>query len=84
MFVRGVAAKLGSDSYVEDLSNVGTKGLCLKTCEVLMRIDKLCLDIAGDMCANKVNTDIGRRLLVAGEAASKGNPAMLDGTTQAA
>merc|ERR1711953_1271002 len=45
--VRGVVAKIGLDSYVDDLSSVDSKGLCDKTCEVLVRINKQSPDIAG-------------------------------------
>ena len=39
--VRGVVAKIGFDSYVDDLSSVDSKGLSDKTCEVLVRINML-------------------------------------------
>eukprot|EP00444_Apocalathium_aciculiferum_P061805 CAMPEP_0183606916 /NCGR_PEP_ID=MMETSP0371-20130417/183194_1 /TAXON_ID=268820 /ORGANISM="Peridinium aciculiferum, Strain PAER-2" /LENGTH=615 /DNA_ID=CAMNT_0025819033 /DNA_START=78 /DNA_END=1926 /DNA_ORIENTATION=+ len=42
--VRGVVEKIGFDSYVDDLSSVDSKGLCYKTCEVLVRINKLLVD----------------------------------------
>merc|ERR1711913_80592 len=45
--VRGVVAKIGFDSYVDDLSSVDSKGLSDKTCEVLVRINKQSPDIAG-------------------------------------
>eukprot|EP00420_Gonyaulax_spinifera_P010647 CAMPEP_0197942696 /NCGR_PEP_ID=MMETSP1439-20131203/124537_1 /TAXON_ID=66791 /ORGANISM="Gonyaulax spinifera, Strain CCMP409" /LENGTH=252 /DNA_ID=CAMNT_0043565953 /DNA_START=88 /DNA_END=842 /DNA_ORIENTATION=- len=45
--VRGVVAKIGFDSYVDDLSSVDSKGLSDKTCEVLVRINKLDIG-AGD------------------------------------
>merc|ERR1712079_85617 len=47
--VRGVVAKIGFDSYVDDLSSVDSKGLCDKTCEVLVRINKQSPDIAGGL-----------------------------------
>merc|ERR1712113_943225 len=43
--VRGVAAKIGFDSYVDDLSSVDSKGLSDKTCEVLVRINKQSPDL---------------------------------------
>ena len=59
-FVRGVAEKIGLDSYVADLPNVDTNGLCLKTCEVLVRINKQCLDIAGGGHVDKEHTGLGQ------------------------
>merc|ERR1712014_21779 len=38
--VRGVVAKIGFDSYVDDLSSTVSKGLSDKTCEVLVREPK--------------------------------------------
>merc|ERR1712087_299325 len=38
--VRGVVAKIGFDSFVDDLSSVDSKGLSDKTCEVMVRINK--------------------------------------------
>merc|ERR1711934_799128 len=45
--VRGVVAKIGFDTYVDDLSSVDSKGLSDKTCEVIVRINKQSPDIAG-------------------------------------
>merc|ERR1712193_234564 len=45
--VRGVVAKIGFDSFVDDLSSVDSKGLSDKTCEVIVRINKQSPDIAG-------------------------------------
>merc|ERR1712157_483411 len=51
--VRGVVAKIGFDSYVDDLSSVDSKGLSDKTCEVLVRINKQSPDIAGGVPVGK-------------------------------
>merc|ERR1712206_53718 len=56
--VRGVAAKIGFDSYVDDLSSVDSKGLSDKTCEVLVRINKQSPDIAGGVHVGKKLTDV--------------------------
>ena len=45
--VRGVVAKIGFDSFIDDLSSVDSKGLSYKTCEVIVRINKQSPDIAG-------------------------------------
>merc|ERR1712061_569893 len=57
--VRGVVAKIGFDSYVDDLSSVDSKGLCDKTCEVLVRINKQSPDIAGSVHVGKEDLDVG-------------------------
>merc|ERR1711913_172131 len=57
--VRGVVAKIGFDSYVDDLSSVDSKGLCDKTCEVLVRINKQSPDIAGGVHVGKEEMDVG-------------------------
>merc|ERR1711957_751645 len=57
--VRGVVAKIGFDSYVEDLSSVDSKGLSHKTCEVLVRINKQSPDIAGGVHVGKDDLDVG-------------------------
>merc|ERR1719449_531082 len=57
--VRGVVAKIGFDSYVDDLSSVDSKGLSCKTCEVLVRINKQSPDIAGGVHVGKDDLDIG-------------------------
>merc|ERR1712238_380545 len=57
--VRGVIAKIGFDSYVDDLSSVDSKGLCDKTCEVLVRINKQSPDIAGGVHVGKDEMDVG-------------------------
>jgi len=57
--VRGVVAKIGFDSYVDDLSSVESKGLCHRTCEVLVRINKQSPDIAGGVHVGKEDLDIG-------------------------
>merc|ERR1712037_925380 len=57
--VRGVAAKIGFDSYVDDLSSVDSKGLSDKTCEVLVRINKQSPDIAGGVHVGKDDLDVG-------------------------
>merc|ERR1712238_644512 len=57
--VRGVVAKIGFDSYVEDLSSVDSKGLSDKTCEVMVRINKQSPDIAGGVHVGKDEMDVG-------------------------
>merc|ERR1711953_238383 len=57
--VRGVVAKIGFDSYVDDLSSVDSKGLCDKSCEVLVRINKQSPDIAGGVHVGKDDMDVG-------------------------
>merc|ERR1712086_643521 len=57
--VRGVVAKIGFDSFVDDLSSVDSKGLSDKTCEVLVRINKQSPDIAGGVHVGKDEMDIG-------------------------
>ena len=57
--VRGVAAKIGFDSYVDDLSSVDSKGLSDKTCEVLVRIKKQSPDTAGGVHVGKEDLDVG-------------------------
>merc|ERR1712166_1059137 len=57
--VRSVVAKIGFDSYVDDLSAVDSKGLCNKTCEVLVRSNKQSPDIAGGVHVGKDEMDVG-------------------------
>merc|ERR1712226_1715370 len=57
--VRGVVAKIGFVSYVDDLSSVVSKGLSDKTCEVLVRINKQSPDIAGGVHVGKEDLDVG-------------------------
>merc|ERR1712227_439221 len=57
--VRGVVAKIGFDSLVDDLSSVDSKGLSDKTCEVIVRINKQSPDIAGGVHVGKDDMDIG-------------------------
>merc|ERR1712216_530470 len=57
--VRGVVAKIGFDSFVDDLSSVDSKGLSCKTCEVLVRINKQSPDIAGGVHVGKDDLDCG-------------------------
>merc|ERR1712190_297387 len=57
--VRGVVAKIGFDSYVDDLTWVDSKGLSDKTCEVLVRINKQSPDIAGGVHVGKDDLDVG-------------------------
>merc|ERR1712014_388889 len=57
--VRGVVAKIGFDSYVDDLSSVDSKGLCAETCEVFVRINKQSPDIAGGVHVGKDEMDVG-------------------------
>merc|ERR1712185_759553 len=57
--VRGVVAKIGYGSFVDDLSSVDSKGLSDKTCEVLVRINKQSPDIAGGVHVGKDDMDLG-------------------------
>merc|ERR1711870_7478 len=57
--VRGVAANIGFDSYVDDLSSVDSKGPSDKTCEVIVRINKQSPDIAGGVHVGKEDLDVG-------------------------
>merc|ERR1712110_74951 len=57
--VRGMGAKIGFDSFVDDLSSVDSKGLSDKTCEVLVRINKQSPDIAGGVHVGKEDLDAG-------------------------
>merc|ERR1711972_237263 len=57
--VREVVAKIGFDSFVDDLSSVDSKGLSDKTCEVLVRINKQSPDIAGGVHVGKEDLDVG-------------------------
>merc|ERR1712226_1423298 len=57
--VREVVAKIGFDSYVDDLTSVDSKGLSDKTCEVLVRINKQSPDIAGGVHVGKEDLDVG-------------------------
>merc|ERR1712176_1637003 len=57
--VRGVVAKIGFDSYVDDLSSVDSKGLSDKSCEVMGRINKQSPDIAGGVHVGKEDLDVG-------------------------
>merc|ERR1712134_162365 len=57
--VRGVVAKIGFDSFVDDLSIVDSKVLSDKTCEVLVRINKQSPDIAGGVHVGKDDLDVG-------------------------
>merc|ERR1712224_614254 len=57
--VRGVVAKIGFDSFVDDLASVDSKGLSDQTCEVLVRINKQSPDIAGGVHVGKEDLDVG-------------------------
>merc|ERR1719439_371664 len=57
--VRAAVAKIGFDSFVDDLSSVESKGLSCKTCEVLVRINKQSPDIAGGVHVGKDDLDVG-------------------------
>merc|ERR1711934_472522 len=57
--VRGVVAKIGFDTFVDDLSSVDSKGLSDKTCEVLVKINKQSPDIAGGVHVGKDEMDVG-------------------------
>merc|ERR1712225_108470 len=57
--VRGVVAKIGFDSFVDDMSSVDSKGLSDKTCEVMVRINKQSPDIAGGVHIGKDEMDVG-------------------------
>merc|ERR1712205_165929 len=57
--VRKAVAKIGFDSFVDDLSSVDSKGLSDQTCEVLVRINKQSPDIAGGVHVGKDDLDVG-------------------------
>jgi len=57
--VRAAVAKIGYDSFEDDLSSVDSKGLSDKTCEVLVRINKQSPDIAGGVHVGKDEMDVG-------------------------
>merc|ERR1711979_104252 len=57
--VLSVVAKIGFDSYVDDLTSVDSKGISDKTCEVLVRINKQSPDIAGGVHVGKEDLDVG-------------------------
>merc|ERR1712091_105689 len=57
--VRGVVAKIGFDSFVDDMSSVDSKGLDFKNCEVMVRINKQSPDIAGGVHVGKDDMDVG-------------------------
>merc|ERR1712003_74905 len=57
--VRSVVAKIGFDSFVDDLSSVDSKGLSDKTCEVIVRINKQSPDIAGGVHVDRDELDVG-------------------------
>ena len=56
---RGVAENIRFDSFVDDLSSVDSNGLNYQDCEVLVRIDKQSLDIAGGVDVGKDDLDVG-------------------------
>merc|ERR1711865_329702 len=57
--VRAAVAKIGYDSFVDDMSSVDSKGLSCKTCEVLVRVNKQSPDIAGGVHVGKDEMDVG-------------------------
>merc|ERR1712086_264417 len=57
--VRATVAKIGYDSFIDDLSSVDSKGLSCKTCEVIVRINKQSPDIAGGVHVGKDDMDCG-------------------------
>merc|ERR1711966_314509 len=57
--VRGVAAKIGFDSFVDDLTSVVSKGLSCHTGEVKVAINKQSPDIAGGVHVGKDELDVG-------------------------
>jgi len=57
--VRGVVAKIGFDTFVDDLSSVDSKGLSDSSCEVIVRINKQSPDIAGGVHVGKDEMDVG-------------------------
>jgi S-adenosylmethionine synthetase len=57
--VRATVAKIGYDSFIDDLSSVDSKGLSDKTCEVIVRINKQSPDIAGGVHVGKDEMDVG-------------------------
>jgi len=57
--VRAAVAKIGYDTFEDDLASVDSKGLSDKTCEVLVRINKQSPDIAGGVHVGKDEMDVG-------------------------
>jgi S-adenosylmethionine synthetase len=57
--VRAAVAKIGYDTFEDDLSSVDSKGLSDKMCEVLVRINKQSPDIAGGVHVGKDEMDVG-------------------------
>merc|ERR1711865_919394 len=57
--VRDAVARIGYDSFVDDMSSVDSKGLSDKTCEVIVRINKQSPDIAGGVHVGKDEMDVG-------------------------
>jgi S-adenosylmethionine synthetase len=57
--VRAAVAKIGYDTFEDDLSSVDSKGLSDKSCEVLVRINKQSPDIAGGVHVGKDEMDVG-------------------------
>jgi len=57
--VRAAVAKIGYDTFEDDLASVDSKDLSDKTCEVLVRINKQSPDIAGGVHVGKDEMDVG-------------------------
>merc|ERR1712086_1136683 len=57
--VRATVAKIGYDSFIDDLTSTDSKGLSHKSMGVLVRINKQSPDIAGGVHVGKDEMDIG-------------------------
>ena len=56
---RGAVENIRFDYFTDDLSSVDSKGLNYQDCEVLVRINKQSLDIAGGLHVGKDDLDVG-------------------------
>merc|ERR1712086_863362 len=57
--VRATVAKIGFDTFVDDLTSTDSKGLSHKSMEVIVRINKQSPDIAGGVHVGKDEMDVG-------------------------
>ena len=77
--VRGVVKNIGFDPFTDVLSSVDGKGLLYQDCEVLVRINKPSLDIAGGVHVGKddFNVDARDQDIMFGYASDETEEAML-------
>ena len=57
--MRGVVQNIGIDLFIDDLSNVDSKGLNYQNCEVLFHVNKQSPDIAGGVHVVRDDLDAG-------------------------